>query len=64
MADTGLFVHIAEAARDLSLSEYKVRQLIESGRLPTEAIGKRTYIPAAAVLAYKRRIEQMVEDAS
>jgi excisionase family DNA binding protein len=63
MAETRLFVHIAEAARDLGLSELKVRQLIASGRLPVEPIGKRTYIPAAAVKAYKQRIQQMVEDA-
>lgn len=63
MADNRLFVHIAEAARDLDLSQLKVRQLIVSGRLPVETIGKRTYIPAAAIKAYKQRIQQMVDEA-
>lgn len=60
----GLLIHIAEVADDLGLSQYQVRGMIRDGVFPSEPIGRRIYIPAAAFKAYKQRLEQSVEDAA
>lgn len=51
-------VHVNAAADKLGLSPYQVRGLIDAGRLPSEKVGNRTYIPAAALAAYIERIGQ------
>lgn len=47
-----LLLHINKVADKTGLTPYKVRQLIEAGRLPSEQIGARTYVPVAAVARF------------
>lgn len=47
-----LLVHISVVAKQLGLSVYQVKRLIEAGRLPSEPVGVRIYIPAEAVREY------------
>lgn len=64
MADAGLWVHIAKVARELGLSQPIVRGMTDRGEIPSERFGGRIYVPAAWLEIHKRRIDQMVEDAS
>lgn len=47
-----LLLHIKQVAERLGLSVYQVRGLCESGRLPFEKVGRRTYISVEAVQEY------------
>lgn len=47
-----LLIHIGKAAERLGLSRYQVKKLIDAGQLPSEPVGKRIYIPAAALDKY------------
>jgi excisionase family DNA binding protein len=49
-------VHISEVAKQLGLSEYQTRGLVEKGEIAATRIGNRTYIPARAVTEYLESI--------
>jgi excisionase family DNA binding protein len=51
-ADTPPLLHIGVVASQLGLSVYMVKRLVDAGRLTSEQIGERTYIPAASVRGY------------
>lgn len=56
--ESPLLLHIKQAAEVLGLSVYQVRGLCESGRIPSEKVGRRTYVSAAAVRAYADELRQ------
>lgn len=47
-----VLIHLNRAADHLGLSPYQVKRLIDEGRLASEKIGARTYIPVAALRDY------------
>ena len=47
-----VLLHVNAVADRLGLTPYQVRKLIDAGRLPAELVGKRTYVPAAALDRY------------
>jgi excisionase family DNA binding protein len=53
-----LLLHISKAAEKLGLSVYQVRGLCESGRLPFDKVGRRTYINAEAVDEYAEDLKR------
>ena len=57
-ADSPPLLHISVAADVLGLSVYQVKHLIDDGRLASEKVGVRTYIPAESLRAYLASLGQ------
>lgn len=57
MTDTQAeLIHILEVGRQLGLTEYQMRGLVERGEIAATKVGKKTYIPARAVTDYLESI--------
>lgn len=48
----GALIHISVAAKQLGLSEYQMRGLVEKGEIPSTLVGNRTYLLQRSVDAY------------
>ena len=48
----GELIHISTVARDLGLSEYQMKGLVERGEIAATKVGRRTYILRRAVEEY------------
>lgn len=51
-SDTPPLIHIGVVATTLGLSVYQVKRLIGDGRLTSEQVGNRTYVPATSLRDY------------
>lgn len=52
----GALIHISVAAKQLGLSEYQMRGLVEKGEIPATRIGNRTYLLERSLSEYLDRI--------
>lgn len=51
-ADAAPLLHIGVVATTLGLSVYQVKHLIADGRIASEKVGARTYVPAESLREY------------
>jgi excisionase family DNA binding protein len=52
----GALIHINVAAKQLGLSAYQIRGLVEKGEIPATRIGNRTYLLERSLSEYIERI--------